>query len=307
MNISNAFMLARLNVSTWQGRATDKRASAELNVDKKAAANASRVVKNLLAGSDGDLKAALAAHAAVRQWFYANSSPWGTGEDRSGTRLVPASETIRLLQEFTQLKIAAEAALDTFAQSYAAAVQNASVTLGDLYNPDEYPPIGMIKQEFRVVLSLDPVSESADFSRVSIPGAVVKAFADRYEQRLAEQSEAAVADIQSRVFDEIKRMAVQLGKVGAGEKTRLFDSLTGNLKDLVRLARSFGPLDNNLTALAAQVERDLLQHEVKAYKENAALARVVAEKAAAMLPPEPAEVSDFNVDDVFSFGDGEAA
>jgi myosin-crossreactive antigen len=75
-------------------------------------------------------------------------------------------------------------------------------------------------------------------------------------------------------------MDTQLSKVAAGEKTRLFKSMTGNLKHLVGMARSLNFTDNKeIAAIADGIEEHLLQYEVDAYKDNAALARASAKIA----------------------------
>lgn len=302
INIHNNFMLASLTVRTWQASKTDKTTSSEVNASKNAASNASRVVKNLLAGCDGKLKEAQSAYNAARVWFYANSSPWGSGDDRRGSRLVPAVATIKFMTEFARLKSAANVVLSEFLPEYLGAVQAARLTLGDMYDESEYPTEEQVRKQFAMVMTIEPLPASTTYSQVNLPGTVVKMLQDKYEQRLQAQAEDAVGDIQGRILAEVNRMAAQLNKVASGEKTRLYETMTSNLRQMVGLARSFAPLDPKLGALAARVEDELLQHEVKDYKDDMALSRRVA-NAATKVAAEITAPVDFDEDAIFNIGE----
>lgn len=302
INIHNNFMLASLTVRTWQASKTDKNTSSEVNASKNAASNASRVVKNLLAGCDGKLKAAQSGYNAARLWFYANSSPWGAGDDRRGSRLVPAIDTIKFMTEFARLKAAANVVLNEFLPDYLGAVQSARLTLGDMYDESEYPTEDQVRKQFAMVMTIEPLPAATAYSQVNLPGTVVKMLQDKYEQRLQAQAEDAVGDIQGRILAEVNRMATQLNKVASGEKTRLYETMTSNLRQMVGLARSFAPLDPKLGVLAARVEDELLQHEVKDYKDDMTLSRRVA-AAATKVAAEISGPVDFDEDAIFNIGE----
>ena len=295
--LSANYMLASVTVRTWSARKTDRSATDELLVAKGATHNAAVLVKSLLAGNDRELKDAHAAYARIRTWFYAHSLPWTTQDGQRGERVVGTVQVMAFLRDFARLKTEAEKSRDSFVYAYDAAVANASVSMGGLYDLHHYPSKEDVRDMFGATLDIVPMPAVTDFDRITIPGAMAEGLKGKYESRAKKQIELAVSDLQARVLEELDRMSTQLGKVAAGEKARLFKSLTGNMKTLADLARSMGPLSPDLSTLAERIEEDLLQHDVAAYKDNAALAGKVARAADTIrselvgtLPSEPALV-----------------
>jgi len=281
--LSANYMLASLTIRAWSAKVTDKGATSELLASKGATSNAATVIKSLLAGNDKELKDCIAAYSRIRTWFYANSLPWTTADGQQrGDRLVGTTQAMKFLRDFANLKTEAEKSRAHFLAAYQAATANASGSLGSLYNVTEYPTVQEITYRFGAVLDIVPMPAVNDFDRISIPGAMAQGLKNKYESRAARQVEVAMTDVQVRLLEELERMALQLGKVATGEKARLFKSLVGNMRTIADLAKSMAPVAPELGSLAKRVEEELLVHEVSAYRDNAALSRVVAGKASAI-------------------------
>lgn len=293
--LSANYMLSSLTVRTWSGRKTDRNATIELLESKGASADAASVVKSLLAGNDGELQDTRAAYARIRTWFYANSLPWTTQDGQRGDRLVGTAQAMTFLRDFVRLKTEAEKARDRFVETYDAAVSNAAVSLGQLYDPDQYPTKEQVRHLFGATLDIVPMPAVSDFDRVSIPGAMAQGLKGKYEQRARKQVEGAIGDLQQRLIDELDRMATQLTKVATGEKARLHKSLLTGMRTVATLAKSMAPLSSELSTVADRIEGELLQHELSDFRDNAALAGSVARAATgirrqlAPAEPEPAE------------------
>jgi hypothetical protein len=278
--LSSNYLLASLNVRIWSGRKTDKAATQELLTSKGAVANAASVVKSLLAGNDAKLKETAAAFTRIRSFFYEHSSPWTTSSigAMKGDRLVSTAASITFLGEFAKLKKDADTVLTEFLSEYDAAVQSASVSLGALYDVAQYPTKQQVATLFGAHMDLSPVPETADFDRLTnVPADLAKGLKDLYERNMTTQMNNALSDVQRRLLTELERMDTQLSKVAAGEKTRLFKSMTGNLKHLVGMARSLNIIGNkDINELTDTIEKHLLQYDVEMYKDNAALAKANA-------------------------------
>ena len=278
--LSSNYLLASLSVRIWSGRKTDKAATQELLADKGAVSNAASVVKSLLAGNDTKLKEVTAAFTRIRTFFYENSSPWTTSSigAMKGDRLISTAASITFLGDFANLKKNADTILIEFLGEYDAAVQNAAVSLGALYDATQYPTQAAVATLFGANMELRPVPESADFDRLTnVPADLAKGLKDLYERSTTQQMNNALSDVQDRLLTELERMDTQLSKVAVGEKTRLFKSMTGNLKHLVGMARSLNFVDNpEIEAIADTIENHLLQYEVEMYKDNASLAKANA-------------------------------
>lgn len=281
--LTNNFMLAKMHVRLYYGRATDKQASAELLADKGAVKNAAAVVKNLFAGNDSTLKATHAAYTRIRTWFYEHTAPWTTNTvgAMKGDRLIATVDSINFLSEFAKLKKDAEDAKDEFLAEYDQLVQDVATSLGKLYDPTQYPSKQQVATLFGAEMSLQPLPQTTDFRRLSnVPTSLVEGLSDLYERNMEAQMNNALSDVQKRLLGELERMDTQLSKVAKGEKTRLFKSMVTNLRHLVGLTKSMNFTDNvEINNIADEIEKHLLAYEVDAYKDNAALARQTAERA----------------------------
>lgn len=275
--LASNYLLASLNVRIWSGKKTDKTATQELLADKGAIANAASVVKSLLAGNDAKLKECAAAFTRIRSFFYERSSPWTTSSigAMKGDRLISTATSITFLGEFAKLKVEADVALTEFIAEYDSAVKSAAVSLGTLYDATQYPSKAAIATMFDANMELRPVPETADFDRLTnVPAHLATGLKDLYEKQTRRQMDNALSDVQKRLLSELERMDTQLSKVAKGEKTRLFKSMTGNLKHLVGMARSLNFVGNaEIDEIADTIETNLLKYEVDAYKDNATLAR----------------------------------
>lgn len=291
--LSSNYMLASLTVRTWSARKTDREATEDLLTQKGAASNAASVVKSLLAGNDKELKDTQAAYARIRTWFYANSLPWTADSEgaQRGSRLVGTEQALAFLRDFANLKSDAEEARDKFLSVYDSAVANASASLGSLYDASQYPSKEQVRTLFGSTLDIVPMPNVADFDRVSIPGAMAQGLKARYAKAAEAHVERAVMDAQERIADELNRMITQMDKVVCGEPVRLHKSLITTMETVAGLAKSLGPVCPELEDIADQIKEKLLQHNVDAYKGNAALAGRASDAAVEILsklqPKEP--------------------
>lgn len=319
--LTSNYMLASMTVRTWGATKKDDLATAEITHSKQAEDGAATVTKKLFGRKYQKLETANAKYNAIRNWFYANSVSWTStsGSDRRGARLVGTMQAMEFLRSFAKMKTEAEAALQEFLDDYDRAVAEAQIKLGGLYDPSVYPPRHIVRSRFDAIMTLNPLPSGGDFSRISIPAAMAEGLRERYEMRAKVQIENAVDDLQARLLDELNRISTQLGKVAAGEKTRLYKTLNTNMRTLTGLARSLAPLKPELNEIADHIDNTLLSHELEDVKDNAALARRIVENANAavtMLKGNPTEevqetkevidvatvgdVGDFDMESVFN-------
>jgi hypothetical protein len=130
---------------------------------------------------------------------------------------------------------------------------------------------------FGMTIDLLPVPSEQDFSRINLPSAVITALGERHATMLEKQMQDVHTNLKENLLKEIQRMAKQLGKAGAGEKTRLYDSLVGNLQAQVAMLRTMNASGSpELNALADKIEQQLLQTPVEAFRNSPAKAAEVA-------------------------------
>lgn len=293
--IASNYLAAHLTMGNWSGQHSDKAAAAELNASKSAVADASRVTKNLLAGADAELKAVKAAQTAIRTYYYMVTLPYSTSEDgpKRGPRLLAVTRSLEVLRNIKVLQDDFKNRLDEFCAVYTQRRDTAlAEKLGGLGDASLYPDASDIRAEFRVKFRADTIGATTDFSRLqSIPPELANFLADRKGNEVREQVNAAMAEMQSRTLEAVRRMANSLGKTGRGEKTKLFGSLITNLHTMVTFMEDSNVSQNDeVTALADRIKAELLQHEIEAYRGNEGLAAEVAKKAEVLA----SELPDFD-------------
>ena len=275
--LAGSFLLVKLTVRLWSGKKTDLEASRELNASKGADADASRVIKALLAGNNAKLKDCTSAYTRLRTFFYDQTSPWTTSSAgaKKGDRLVATAASIEFLTEFACREKEAVKARLAFVNDYDNAVKNAVGSQGALYDASHYPTKEAVAELFGSSLSMNPLPDGIDFDRIAgVPAEFVVGLKNAYESNQENQLSVALQDVQFRILEELERTQKQLSKVVAGEDTRLFKTMVTNLQHLVGMARSLNvAADNEITEIADTIEEHLLSLEVSSYKENVPLAR----------------------------------
>lgn len=285
------YMLVDLQLRSWSGKKTDKTASDEVIAQKGAVRDSGRFVKNLLASADGELKAVQQMGNSIRAFVYAQTLPWSANADgtKRGERIIAATKTMDFLVQLNEIKRDYDGAVSALQQVWDQRVTQAVANLSELADNLDYPSAKDIPGLFSVSVDVRPVPTMADFERVSVPPALAEALGQRHMQMAEEQARTAMAELKKRLLEELARIAKQLGKAGAGEKTRLYDSLVTNMQGLVELTRSMNVTGNpELTALTDEIEKKLLQKPVEVYRNSpteaaqaATLANMLATEIAA--------------------------
>lgn len=284
------YMLVDFELRSWSGRQTDAAASSELITSKGAARDSGRFVKYLFASADQELTAVHQAGAALRHFVYRNSLPWSSNTDgaKRGERLIPAVKAIDFLTQLSNVKADYDRAVQILVSVWDERVQQAQASLGQLANPNDYPRADQVAARFGVSVDLRPVPSISDFSRVNVPPPLIEALGQRYAASEGKLVANAYDDLKGRILKEIQRMATQLGKAAAGEKTRLHETLNSNLQELVGMLRDMNITKKpELAALADKIEQQLLSVPVETFRNSQPKAAEVA-KAAQSLAVEAA-------------------
>lgn len=283
--LAGNYMLVDFRVRAYGANKTDRGASEELIASKSATSDSGKFMKKLFASADAELKKVQSSANNMRLYVYAKTLPWASSSEgvRRGPRLLPTLQAMDFLQELNGRKVAHDKYVvdlqTVWDQRVAEAIQN----LGGLANPSDYPAKDQVPSLFSINVDLRPVPSMADFSRLNVPAELVDALGARSKIMAEQQYAVAMGDLKDRMVKALERVRDQLGKHGAGEKTRLFETLGTNLRSVVDLARTMNMTNNpQLEHLAAQIEFKLLQHPIDAYKENLGAATEAAEAAKAL-------------------------
>lgn len=275
------FMLVDMQLRSWSGKSTDRKASTELITSKNAARDSGTFVKNLLASANGELRAVHTRGNAMRTFVYSNSLPWSASDGaKRGERLISTKKAVQFLQDLNTYKKDYDDAVLELVNVWPARVQEAMSNLGALADHDDYPDANELASLFSVAVDLKPIPAMGDFSRLNVPAELATALGQRHAMAAQVQVSNAMNDLRDRFIEELQRIEKQMTKAAAGEKTRLYETLITNMQVLVDMAKNMNLTGNTkLDELAERIRAKVLARPISAYKDNAPLAKQLADDA----------------------------
>jgi len=257
--IQDSAVLVDLNISVWTGRKLDKRVSEQVDASNNTKARAGNYHKKLLAGTEA-LDTLHSVANNVRSWHYENTLPWND----NGSRLLPMANFFEYKAMLGQFQQQFADAVNEFADQYDNLVSAAAFSLGDLFNPDDYPSAEQVrgKNSMRVVFS--PVPSAGDF-RVDIPNE----FREELQKISDERVNAAMKDAWDRLHDCLKHMS---DKLAGSEKQVFRDSLVTNATDLCSMLTKLNVTnDPKLEQARQQLEKALVGVDAKELRKHDAV------------------------------------
>lgn len=286
--LSERAMLAGLHVRQWSARKVDRRATAKVNSDAGAHADAGRYNKALIS------KDALADIAAVvnkaRSEHYARTLPWAD----DGARILSAAGYLAYSNTMRELRGQFVAAVEAFTANYDAFRADAQSRLGTLYNPGDYPPGDEIRGRFSLGVNILPMPDAADF-RVDLADGQADAVRADIERRMGEASAAAMRDVYDRIAEKVGAMVEKLNEYRPADRNQkaqgIFrDSLVQNVRDLVGLLPSLNLTgDQHMNDIADRMARDLCRFDPDTLRTSESARSETANAASAIL----ADVSEY--------------
>ena len=227
--VRESALLAQVSISTWTASRSDKTAGEKLTTDAGASRRAARVVINLLAGAEENLKAVTGAFEAVRSLHYSYTLPWVSDPHASrqkGPRLLPHLLFDQYLGALSRQKREAQALLDAW--DFDADVARAKPNLGSLTRAD-YPTADEVKGSFRIHMEFEPIPEGTQFK--GLPDLAVERLSralDTRQQRMVEEAQKA---LWKEARDRVSHMVEQFGDV----ERKAYASTLDNTRELLTL------------------------------------------------------------------------
>ena len=251
-NLSSASMLVDYTASVFTGNKKDVSASKELELAKKTDPNVANVHKKLL-GNCPELVAVQKFVGNVRNTHYSMTLPWSD----MGMRLLPTSTFFKYKKQMTELEQEFHKLVEKFFDIYEDAVVNAQTILGDLYNPDNYPPLDVLRHKFGWRLNFVPLPTSGDF-RVKMEQEQAKSLAEEYDKHYSAMFGKA---IDSLMLDPSKGLVLYLARLSERldyqskeDKKTFRDTVVSNITDMLEdLLVPLADKDERLLTLTRQL------------------------------------------------------
>jgi len=265
MGISASAVLVELNVSNWGASKLDRNVTDTVNINHNATRDASKVYKNLVAGSS--LCSDIAKYAArIRLYHNEMTLPW----TNKGARLLPVRLTLEYKQHITNMRIAYDTMCNNFYAQYPAIVANARNNLQGMFKAEDYPTLDEVKEKFGFSLVFSPLPESGDF-RLDVANEDLKDLQDSYEADFNSRLAKAVRAPWEKLYKELQSLSSKLDDSNADpdKKKRYHDSLLENPQELCRLLTALNVTnDPKLEEARRDLERVLVGVEMEDIKES---------------------------------------
>jgi hypothetical protein len=253
MSIVTKAMVLNLQIGIWKGYRLDREASAKVTQDAGADSDAARVNKHLVPKES--LKDIERAATAVREHFYRMTLPWKDNGDRLLTRMMFRD----FIQKHEELSGVFKDAVDDFVtRSYPIAREKAAFRMGELFDPNDYPPAESLRRKFYINTDIDPVSEANDF-RVSLDAEHADEVKETMEKAMNDRLGRAMRDVWSRLATVVGRFA---DKMSTDEVFK--ESTVRNLEELIEMLPGLNVLDDpDLAAIHQELADKLVGYDPK--------------------------------------------
>ena len=168
-----------------------------------------------------------------------------------------------------------ETAVNDFINDYHFEVAQMQATLGDLFDPNDYPSETSLRNKFAFRLSYSPVPEVGDF-RVDVPAEAMADLKTQYEADMHHRMSTAMLDIWERCRKALANMSERLDYTDKSSRKIFRDTLVDNVIEIVDIMRiSNITQDVHMTAVADKLDRALRGVTPDGLREDAGLRREV--------------------------------
>ena len=255
-NLSSSAILIDFSISQWTGRKLDKRASEEVETTNNVQAVAVANVHKRIMGKCPELDAIHKFVGNLRNRHYAMTLPWSD----QGLRIVTTMGLDKYTKAMTEGQQEFEKLVNNFMQVYATRIQEAEVTLADLFVRDDYPTIEQMQSKFGWRLNFIPVQESGDF-RVDIGNEQAEVLKEQYTKYYDLQYTNAMKDLWDRLYKPLARMSERLDYPEDADKDtkKVFTkTLVSNVTEVLDLLKAFNVNDDRDMEMAHKKLRHAL-------------------------------------------------
>jgi hypothetical protein len=238
-DLSSRALLVSLNVSSWDNRCIDKRATAEVTRNHGAVAGSTSVSKRLLPNC-GTWEAVKAGAASIRATFYANTLPWGGADNM---HLLPSARYLTTMQWFRTersqwLDVLVPAFLHEYAAEYNSASGKYAARLGTLHDWKDYPTPAEMAKRFSMDISVSNVP-SSDF-RCGLGADIQEELRRKEEHRVKAAHDHAMRELWERLYKPVSHAATKLSDPNATFR----DSLIANITEICSVLPEFNVSDD---------------------------------------------------------------
>lgn len=199
MNLQSTTLLAKLQISQWYNRATDKRVTKEVAERYQLEQNEDSYVKKLL--PTVALKKISSCVLDLRQYHNSATLPWSDGS----VRILQSAKFFEYRQKMQQLISNFDAEVNAFLLQYPNWVSLAAQNKKGLFDSSQYPSTDEIRRAFSASVSFMPFPDVSDF-RTSLPTEILNQMKHDAQLNLAETLRAANEHLINRLIARLETL-----------------------------------------------------------------------------------------------------
>jgi len=199
-----------------------------------------------------------------------------------GVRICPVTMLDELLQNLSELKVRFESEVQTLVQSWPEAVEAAEKELGKYFDEDQYPHPSDVARAYSFDYTVEPLPDPAtlDDIRIIVGRARVEELKKAQQKDMQERWVGVTQECTELLSKAVGNLRDQLSK----EKGRTFQSLTGNIKELVDILPAMNlDGDPRIDALIAEAREKLLVHDTETLRNDPEARKSTREAAEALM------------------------
>jgi len=280
MGIAQSSMLVELNVSTWGASKLDRDVTDTVNTNNNASSDASKVYKNLAAGST--VVSDISKYAAkIRLYHNTMTMPWAS----KGARLLPTSLVLEYKQAMNNMKITYDNMCNKFYADYYNIVATAQAKLNGMYKAEDYPTLAQVQDKYGFKLVFSPLPDTGDW-RLDVAADELKELAASYEADFNDRLAEAVRTPWEKLYKELTALSNKLNDEGTDpdKKKRYHDSLIDNPQELCRILTHLNVTnDPKLEQARKELELAILGVDIEDIKESEVIRHDVKTRVDAIL------------------------
>ncbi len=283
MSLENRALLIKVSKHTVTFSVTDKQATRETAEHHNSDITMGKYIKNIIPKEK--LEHLRKTINRVTPFVNTYTSPWLDG----GWRLLPVELYERVEKGLRDINQEIEIALDNFCSNYEMSKEVAKNRLGSLFNPSEYPSTDEVRSKFGIDVFFNPIPTKDDI-RIEASKEQIEEIKKRVEENSEKSLKSAMKHTWDRVFQALERLKermsaeITINSKGEEIKPRLFDSILGDIRELVELLPYLN-IDNDpkLEDVRRKMEKEFAELSMETLREDGDMRKEVANKAEAII------------------------
>jgi len=231
--LSSSCVLVNLSISMWEGRKKDKGAEKEVEDQNHAKRGVTNVTKALLSDCEELNAIKKFKGAMLTAIHYPATLPWSN----SGLAMLPMKNYFNYNHDMTGAQAEFYRLVDDFIDAYSMEVAKAQVSLGALFNPNDYPTTDYLRGRFSFTLEYIPLPEAGDF-RVDIANEQAQHLQEQYQKFYDKQYDDAMATLWDRLRKPLSNLVEKIDYQDPKSKKIFRNTLVENVMEVVTLMES---------------------------------------------------------------------